>query len=290
MSFNKFFTIYSISLLSINLFAQEPLSDSYKIEILIFEQLEIIGDENLESQNLNINDMNTIKLLDKSEIVLNEKSIMKSFDFVKNKFSLDEVSIDRENTDKKDTTKIEQSYTRIDESIWFEKKMNLEQLDNIFRRLDRRKDYKILHKQAWIQPALSKENSPYIHEVFNNNGILIKLYKSRYLHLDVLAYLDGNLETDNNPKIINKIKLDALKKLIPDEVQSYNIKIDPKIFKLDDFIHQYSNAEKTLFDSPIRFNKVKYLLKEERRIFKNEVHYFDHPKIGVIISVYDSSL
>ena len=290
MSFNKFFTICSISLLSINPFAQERLSDSYKIEILIFEQLEIIGDENLESQNLNINDMNTIKLLDKSEIVLNEKSIMRSFNFVKNKFSLDEVSINRENIGKKDTTKIAQPYTRIDESIWFEKKMGLEQLDNIFRRLDRRKDYKILHKQAWIQPALSEENSPYIHEVFNNNGILIKLYKSRYLHLDVLAYLGGNLETDNNPKIINKIKLDALKKLIPDEVQSYNIRIDSKIFKLDDYVDKYSNAEKTLFDSPIRSNKVKYLLKEERRIFKNEVHYFDHPKIGVIISVYDSSL
>jgi hypothetical protein len=40
----------------------------------------------------------------------------------------------------------------------------------------------------------------------------------------------------------------------------------------------------------IEVGKVKYLLDEERRIFKNESHYFDHPKIGVIISVYDSSL
>ena len=35
---------------------------------------------------------------------------------------------------------------------------------------------------------------------------------------------------------------------------------------------------------------VDFLLNENRRIFKNEVHYFDHPRIGVIISVYDSPL
>ena len=35
---------------------------------------------------------------------------------------------------------------------------------------------------------------------------------------------------------------------------------------------------------------VEYVLREDRRIFKNESHYFDHPKIGIIVSVYDSSL
>jgi hypothetical protein len=35
---------------------------------------------------------------------------------------------------------------------------------------------------------------------------------------------------------------------------------------------------------------VEYILREDRRIFKNESHYFDHPKIGIIVSVYDSSL
>jgi len=40
----------------------------------------------------------------------------------------------------------------------------------------------------------------------------------------------------------------------------------------------------------IEVGEVKYLLSEQRRIFKNESHYFDHPKIGIIISVYDSSL
>ena len=48
------------------------------------------------------------------------------------------------------------------------------------------------------------------------------------------------------------------------------------------------NTEEAFTEPLIRLDEVKYLLKEERRIFKNEVHYFDHPKIGIIISVYSS--
>ena len=33
---------------------------------------------------------------------------------------------------------------------------------------------------------------------------------------------------------------------------------------------------------------VDYVLREDRRIFQNESHFFDHPKMGIIVSVYDS--
>jgi hypothetical protein len=59
-----------------------------------------------------------------------------------------------------------------------------------------------------------------------------------------------------------------------------------EIYKSDPEITQ----DRTDEPKTIEVSKVKYLLAEERRIFKNESHYFDHPKIGVIISVYDSSL
>jgi hypothetical protein len=35
---------------------------------------------------------------------------------------------------------------------------------------------------------------------------------------------------------------------------------------------------------------VDYVLREDRRIFQNESHFFDHPKMGIIVSVYDSPL
>ena len=290
MNFYKFFTLFLIFFASFYSVAKKNNNETYSVEIVVFEQLEIIGNEELESQKLSIEGINTITLQDKLEISLNEKSIINSFDFEENEFSVDMMPINETNTNNKELSGLTniKINSQIDESKWFEKKSKLDQLNNIYRRLDRRKEYKILHKESWIQPALSKENAPYIHEIFDNNGLLIKLYKSRYLHLDVIAYLEGNLSSNKDKKIINKIKLDALKDSIPDEIKDYDIKINTKIFKKDEIVKPKINTEEAFSEPLIRLDEVKYLLKEERRIFKNEVHYFDHPKIGIIVSVYSS--
>jgi len=289
MNFYKFFTLSLIFFVSFYSLAKKNNNEIYSVEIVVFEQLEIIGNEQLESQKLSIEGMNTITLQDKLEISLNEKSIINSFDFEENEFSVDMMPINETNTNNKESSGLTNIKTnsQIDESKWFEKKSKLDQLNNTYRRLDRRKEYKILHKESWIQPALSKENAPYIHEIFDNNGLLIKLYKSRYLHLDVIAYLEGNLSSNKDKKIINKIKLDALKDSIPDEIKDYDIKINTKLFKKGEIVKPKINTEEAR-EPLIRLDEVKYLLKEERRIFKNEVHYFDHPKIGIIVSVYSS--
>ena len=290
MNFYKFFTLSLIFFASFYSVAKKNNNETYSVEIVVFEQLEIIGNEELESQKLSIEGINTITLQDKLEISLNEKSIINSFDFEENEFSVDMMPIYETNANNKELSGLTNIKTnsQIDEGKWFEKKSKLDQLNNIYRRLDRRKEYKILHKESWIQPALSKENAPYIHEIFDNNGLLIKLYKSRYLHLDVIAYLEGNLSSNKDKKIINKIKLDALKDSIPDEIKDYDIKINTKIFKKDEIVKPKINTEEAFSEPLIRLDEVKYLLKEERRIFKNEVHYFDHPKIGIIVSVYSS--
>ena len=88
------------------------------------------------------------------------------------------------------------------------------------------------------------------------------------------------------------IKFEALKSSIPDNVKNYEIEIGAEIINSNEI---YKSDQKITQDKPdppnaMGVGKVKYLLDEERRIFKNESHYFDHPKIGVIISVYDSSL
>ena len=289
MNFYKFITLSLIFFASFYSNAKNN-NEAYIVEIVVFEQLEVIGNEQLESQKLNIEGINAITLQDKLEISLNEKSIINSFDFEENEFSVDFMPINESNTNNKESSRLTNIKTNslIDENKWFEKKSKLDQLSNIYRRLDRRKEYKILHKESWIQPALSRENAPYIHEIFDNNGLLIKLYKSRYLHLDVIAYLEGNLSTNTDKKIINKIKLDALKDSIPDEIKDYDIKINTKIFKKDEIVKPKINTEEAFTEPLIRSDEVKYLLKEERRIFKDEVHYFDHPKIGIIISVYSS--
>ena len=288
-SFRLLITLFICSLSSI---VQGESREEYVIEVIVFEQLEIIGDERLEPRDLNLIDLDTIALLDKSDIVLNEKTILQSFDFDDTDLMIDQLIIDENKKEQIQVSDSQTSGKKINESKWYERQGNLNKLDNIYRRLDRRNEYKILHKLSWLQPALGKDNSPFVHEIFDDNGFLIKLYKSRYLHLDVIAYLEGNLRTDNNPDLIKEIKFDALKSSIPDDVINHKFEIGAEIINFDEI---YKPAQEVTLarpdpTKPKEVGKVKYLLDEERKIFKNESHYFDHPKVGVIISVYDSSL
>ena len=79
MNFYKFFTFSLIVFASFYSSAKKNDNETYSVEIVVFEQLEIIGNEKLESQKLNIEGINTISLQDKSEISLNELSILVSF-------------------------------------------------------------------------------------------------------------------------------------------------------------------------------------------------------------------
>ena len=110
------------------------------------------------------------------------------------------------------------------------------------------------------------------------------------MHLEVLAYLGGNLITDSNTDLVKEIKLDALQNSIPEVVVNQEIEIDSTILVNDELFLSTKNFDNSSSKLEVTQDEVSYLLKEERRIFKNESHYFDHPKLGVIISVYDSSL
>ena len=290
MSSYKFFV--TLFILSSSCFVQSENEEEYMIEVIIFEQLEIIGDERLKPKNLNLNDINTIALLDKPQIKLNEKIISQSFNYEDDDLLLDNLTIDQIIDEQNEQSDPPLLLKTIDKSKWYQRQQTLNKLDNIYRRLDRRKEYRILHKQSWLQPALGENDSPFVHELFGNNGFLIKLYKSRYLHLDVIAYLEGNLRTNKNTDLIDEIKFDALQRSIPDDVINREIEISSEIINSDEIFKTDPEIIETKTDLPlsIKVGEVKYLLNEERRIFKNESHYFDHPKIGVIISVYDSSL
>ncbi len=289
---NSFRLSVILVILSLSSITQSQSHDEYIIEVIVFEQLEIIDNEQLEPKDLNLKDINAIALLDTPEIILNEKTILKSFDFDDTDILIDQLIIEKNKNKKILASDPPPLRKKINKSKWYERQQKLNQLDNLYRRLDRRKEYRILHKISWLQPALEKNDSPFVHEIFDDNGFLIRLYKSRYLHLDVIAYLEGNLRTDSNLDLIKEIKFEALKSSIPDNVKNYEIEIGAEIINSNEI---YKSDQEITQDKPdppnaMEVGKVKYLLDEERRIFKNESHYFDHPKIGVIISVYDSSL
>ena len=288
-SFNLHLIFFIFTLSSLT---QAEINKEYIIEVIMFEQLEIIGDEILKPQILDISNINSVTLLDKPQIRINEEKISQSFNHAGTNLILDQAFKEKIIDTQNETLDEKKPLKKINEKIWFEKQVNLNQLDNIYRRLDRRQEYKILHKQSWRQPALEKESAPFVHEIFENNGFLIKLYKSRYLHLEVMAYIDGDLKSALNEDLIKEIKFEALQSSIPKDITNHSIEIDKELINLPQiFIPNFEMLKNSTTSSQIiEVGEVKYLLSEQRRIFKNESHYFDHPKIGIIISVYDSSL
>ena len=243
----------------------------YSVEVIIFEQLEASTNEAFLKQTIDLSPMNLISLLEKPSIEEEDQAeeILGSTE------NLLELILE----DTQGIARVEEAEERLLEiDKWFERSTDLKELDNIHRRLNRRQEYKILHKFSWLQPALPEADAPFIHETFGQHGLAIRVYQSRYLHLDLLGYLNGTLVSSDNRALINAIKQSA-------SPQSEELETnEPSLTKLA--TQETQETQKT----QVLEGEVSYVLREDRRIFKNESHFFDHPKMGIIVSVYDSPL
>lgn len=237
----------------------------YSVEVIIFEQLEVTTAEDLSPQAINLSTMSLISLLEKppkeAQAVV-EKIIDAGEELIE--------PSSEETDELPDEDFVLENSLQIDQ--WFERNAELKELDNIYRRLNRRQEYKILHKFSWLQPALAEPDTPYIHEIFDDHGLAIRLYQSRYLHLDLLGYMNGNFISAKNRELIESIKL----------------VVSPPSDLLDET--PKTSSEPMTEESLVLEGIVDYVLREDRRIFQNESHFFDHPKMGIIVSVYNSPL
>jgi hypothetical protein len=237
----------------------------YSVEVIIFEQLEVTTVQDFSPQAINLSTMSLISLLEKPPKEA-EAAVEKIIDAGE---ELIEPSSE-ETEELPDEDFVLENSLQIDQ--WFERNAELKELDNIYRRLNRRQEYKILHKFSWLQPALAEPDTPYIHEIFDDHGLAIRLYQSRYLHLDLLGYMNGNFISAKNRELIESIKL----------------VVSPPSDLLDET--PKTSSEPMTEESLVLEGIVDYVLREDRRIFQNESHFFDHPKMGIIVSVYDSPL
>lgn len=266
----------------------------YYIEVIVFEQLEITQEEDLSPVLLDLKSKNLISLLERQTNKINTEAVEKSFetniggDLLNN---LEIMDLEPPSIIEPADAKEEKKYI-LQTDKWFERSDQLKELNNIYRRLNRRNEYKVLHKISWIQPALPNEETPYVHEIFDTHGLLIRLYQSRYLHLDLIGYMNGNLESNENEEQIELIKFTALQESIPEDVEQIDIPVSSDLLYLESIPEKIEiTGEITKEQAPkITEGMVEYILREDRRVFQNESHFFDHPKMGIIVSVYDSSL
>ena len=211
MKFFKKRSLLLILLINIS-FAQEDKAE-YKIELIIFKFTDFQTNETFKTK-LKIPDKNIVYLFDEASLF--SKTEYSNFsnmsEFYKDLF---------DNIDSLDINKLPKPLYRDND--------NLTILNKLKNKIGSDKDYTLIDSKSWIQTIPDNESIDYLsYQSQNNYGFLIKLYKKRFMHIDLKAYL-GDLNT-----------------------KSPNI---------------------TIF------------IDKEKRIFNEEIHFFDHPYFGVVVSV-----
>ena len=179
------FSLIIIILSSFQLIEAEN-NDEYKIEIVLFNFNTTSTDE-LFKTNLDEPDINeTIEFYDNE--LINTASKYSKFENISNYIS----SIIEYRYNKEETR-----YP----STWYRESNNLEILENFKNNISKNNNIELLGHHSWIQNIPEFNESKYLR--FNNNdfdyGFYIKLYKKRFLHLDLKSFI--NQKGNNGIKI-----------------------------------------------------------------------------------------
>lgn len=179
------FSLIIIILSSFQLIEAEN-NDEYKIEIVLFNFNTTSTDE-LFKTNLDEPDINeTIEFYDNE--LINTASKYSKFENISSYIS----SIIEYRYNKEETR-----YP----STWYRESNNLEILENFKNNISKNNNIKLLGHHSWIQNIPEFNESKYLR--FKNNdfdyGFYIKLYKKRFLHLDLKSFI--NQKGNNGIKI-----------------------------------------------------------------------------------------
>lgn len=170
---------------------------------------------------------------------------------------------------------------------WYRKSNNLDVLKKLNSKLEKNNEYEVLDSFKWIQNIDSRDDSKFLfHEnVTKEYGIFLKLYRSRFLHVDIKSYLGvGSNKTNDTTE--EKIQKYESKILETNQTNQTNISTNLKLNLNEP--NSYIDISKDEDDLKIESSEIiNIFIDEERRIFNEEIHYFDHPKFGIILSVND---
>jgi len=147
ISFLKASPLLLFFFVSSNAVSAKDLKEYY-IEVIVFKQLEITQEEDLSPALLDLKSKNLISLLERQANKINTEAVEKSFatkvdgDLLNN---LEIIDLEPSSIIEPDDVKEGKKYI-LQTDKWFERNDQLKELNNIYRRLDRRNEYKVLHK------------------------------------------------------------------------------------------------------------------------------------------------
>ena len=258
-------------------FITSARSDEYLIEYVVFKNLQFTTDEVFTLRELSISPSSVISLKkDANEIVI--RNLDESFNS-KNE-SLDSIG-EIIYEEKEGETLSQEPSANPNPQLWFNENKSLTKLETFKRRIERRSDYELIDSGSWVQGVFDSNNSKFVNVISNELNLYIKTYKERYLHLDVLGMLDSQtIELSENANGIKEIKRKAYTALLNEtDVKDVNISIDiDTLFEGD-----IKTIEQYPLDEIISKSSATLIIDEDRRVFNEQVHYFDHPQFGIMI-------
>ena len=278
----KFYKIIFTYFLTISFFqsmyAEQSEIDEYRVEIIIFKYIDEKTDENF-IEEIELPNSSVINLVEPrlflNKDALNNYSNDTSFfsNLLKNISPIN----NKKEKSKENNTSIPNPKT------WYRKDTNFEILNNLSKKIDKTEELLLLGSNAWIQSIDAEEESRYVflEDIDKEFGIFLRLYKKRFLHIDLKAYL-GIADVS-----INETTKDYIQKY---ELKNMNFKNKKNNTELNLFLpKELENIE--ILDNISRkeiqknISKLNKFINIDQRIFNEEIHLFDHPNFGVIVSV-----
>ena len=260
------------------------LSTTYNIELIIFEHKEVMINEVFET-NLNIEEDEVLKFRT-VDLFYNKSSfnIEKNESFFSKLFA--DLKINRGNLEKEPLLK-----KAFNPKEWFRKKSRLTTLKKYEANIIKSKKYKHLESISWKQNIPSKNDSRFLEyeNEYQDYGFLIKLYKERFLHVDLKAYLgslsnQATLESD-----YTKLYIDSFKPTLDLDNKNISHDIKLKLNKKNNYEKLNIDVNSQSLQNKEKDAEIKIYINENRRIFDNDVHYFDHPRFGVILHISEDN-
>ena len=276
ISCKQLFALFLILVLDIN--ANENIIDEYKVEIIVFKFKNIETNENFVNE-LNLPNRNVINLVE-PKLFLNKDALS---NFPKDNSFFSNLLRNINPVKNQQTSSNDEIKTIINPKNWYRESSEIDKLSKLYKNIKLNNQLIYLDSKSWIQSIDDENKSKYVFLENHDKefGFFLKLYKKRFLHLDLKAYLGINGEQKiestqnyikNYESIINnpgeadqELEIDIY---LPKKFES--IEISNKAYE------KTQNKEATILNKFIDIDK---------RIFNEEIHLFDHPYFGVIVSV-----
>ena len=159
--------------------------DIYKVEVIIIKFNDVTVNEKFNN-NLDFSPAAIKKLKENEIILLPEKFIdnaLISSDLLD--IEIETIENDNSSIDETETEKYFELYEYLD----------LENLNFLIGRLRWRENIEILDSLSWYQPLNGPDEYSYQYDQENNLSLYLNIYESRFLHLDLKAFV-GQLDFD----------------------------------------------------------------------------------------------